>query len=89
MNNKNDKIKPLSNKFRLKIINCLSEKERSVTDMINNCGLSQSAVSQHLKILRDHNIIDCKDCGRKNIYFLKNDDIAKVSKVLYEYIDKK
>lgn len=81
-------LKAFSNKSRLKIMICLSKKDRNVTDLINNCGLSQSAVSQHLKILRDNNIIDCKDSGRENIYYLKDNNAAEVSENLFNFINK-
>ena len=55
-----------SNKVRIGLISCL-EKEKTVTELINTCNLSQSAVSQHLAKLRKANIVSTKRQG-KQIY---------------------
>ena len=71
-----------SNKVRLDIIVCLSRKERNVAQLINVCGLSQSAVSQHLKKLRDAGVIAAKRDGKEIYYYLVFPQVAGVSRSL-------
>lgn len=46
-----DVCRALSNNQRVNLIVCLS-KPKSVTEMLETCPLSQSALSQHLRILK-------------------------------------
>jgi ArsR family transcriptional regulator len=82
-------IKSFSNITRVKILVCLSSKERNVTGMIKNCGLSQSAVSQHLKVLKDTGLIECKSRGREKFYKLKHNEAGDISKNIIKLITKK
>ncbi|MEK7651884.1 MAG: metalloregulator ArsR/SmtB family transcription factor [Patescibacteria group bacterium] len=76
----------LSNKVRLKLLLCLSRKEQSVTKLIKDCGLSQSAVSQHLKKLRQAGLVTAKHSGKKINYRLVSPQAAKLSKQLLNFI---
>jgi len=63
---------------------CLAEENKNVSELIKNCGLSQSAVSQHLKKLRDWGAIICHKNGRNKIYQLKDKEIGNISKKILE-----
>lgn len=63
--------KAIGNNERLKLILCL-EKEKNVNDLLKYCHLSQSAISQHLKILRDAEIVSIRREG-KNIFYRTKD----------------
>jgi DNA-binding transcriptional ArsR family regulator len=76
----NNPLKALSSPIRLKIIVCLSEVDRDVSGLVNNCGISQSAVSQHLKVLKDLKIIACQKIGRRQLYRLSNQKIGAIAK---------
>ena len=69
-----------SNLSRVKLLACLSEGPKNVTELIGNCGLSQSAVSQHLAKLRDQGIVKTTREGREIIYKLKIKKAGKISK---------
>ena len=60
--------KTLSNTTRLEIINLLRDKERSVNELVKLSKTPQSNISQHLTILRQHNIVLTERKG-KNIYY--------------------
>ena len=47
----------LGNKIRVKLVLCLVEREKCAQEMIDVCGLAQSAVSQHLEKLRKAGIV--------------------------------
>ncbi|MGB7291720.1 MAG: metalloregulator ArsR/SmtB family transcription factor [Thermodesulfobacteriota bacterium] len=53
---------------RIKIIQLLIEKERNVTDLINNLGTSQSGVSNHLACLKWCGFVTSRKDG-KSIYY--------------------
>jgi DNA-binding transcriptional ArsR family regulator len=75
-------IKALCNETRLKIILCLSQKSKTVTEIIGNCELSQSAVSQHLVKLKHAGLISDQKIGREVFYSINNADLPKISSLL-------
>ena len=82
-------IKAFGNITRVKILACLFEKEKNVSDLIGNCRLSQSAVSQHLKKLKEIGIIDCELFGRERFYKLKNKKAGAIAKEILSLINNK
>lgn len=53
-------LKSLSHPVRLKILCQLIEKERSVNELTEFCGISQSAMSQFLGRMKDEGILDSR-----------------------------
>jgi DNA-binding transcriptional ArsR family regulator len=66
------------NKIRAKLILCLGSKSKNVTDLIGNCGLAQSAVSQHLSKLKKSGIVEAKKEGKAVYYSLKYKKAADI-----------
>lgn len=85
MGNKNEEniYRVFSNQNRVRLIACLS-KARSVTELLGLCALSQSALSQHLKVLKDEGVALCKRDGKKQIYTIKNKKVLAAAKLLLE-----
>ena len=84
-------ISSFANATRLKILICLKGGNKNVTELIGNCGLSQSAVSQHLEKLKKAGLIDGIKNGREMIYRLKirkSGEIAKSLLKLAEGVEK-
>lgn len=63
-------LRAMSHPLRLKILCTLSENEKSVQDIVNHVGTSQSNISQHLAILRDKDIITSRKDANKVFYRL-------------------
>ncbi|HIJ85340.1 MAG TPA: winged helix-turn-helix transcriptional regulator [Magnetococcales bacterium] len=53
-------MKALAHPLRLKVLVALNDKERSVQDLVEAVGTTQSNVSQHLTIMRDKNILSSR-----------------------------
>jgi ArsR family transcriptional regulator len=73
---------------RLKLILCLKKGRKRVTELISVCGLSQSAVSQHLDKLKNAGLVGYKKEGREVFYYLKEKKAAEISKELLKFVDK-
>ncbi len=71
------------NQIRTKLILCLANKRKNVTELINTCGLSQSAVSQHLNKLKKSGIVDSRKEGKEVWYSLRYKKAAKISDLLF------
>lgn len=81
MTHKEDLYKAFANENRVKLIMCLA-KPKCVTDLLSLCTLSQSALSQHLKVLKDAGIAECYREGKQQIYTVKNKKILKIAEAL-------
>ncbi len=75
--------KAFANKDRIKLLLCLRQ-EKSVTDLLDSCSFSQSALSQHLKILKDGGVVDTKRDGKFIFYKIKNKKFFTIAKMLLD-----
>jgi DNA-binding transcriptional ArsR family regulator len=80
--------KTISNPKRQEILDALREKEKTVNELIEKTGISQSNLSQHLAILRSKEIVQARRDGTNLYYSITNKKIIKaydlVSQVLME-----
>ena len=70
------------NEVRVKLLLCLSQKAKNVTELIRTCGLAQSAVSQHLRKLKSAQLVETKKEGKEIRYFLKYKKAAEIARLL-------
>ncbi|MCH2159161.1 MAG: metalloregulator ArsR/SmtB family transcription factor [Oleiphilaceae bacterium] len=68
-------LKALSNKNRLMILCSLVDEELSVSEINRKVNLSQSALSQHLALLREDDFVDTRKVGQSVIYSIKDDKV--------------
>jgi len=61
-------LKAMANEARLMVLCHLIERERSVSELQEVVGLSQSAMSQHLAVLRDQGIVATRRDGQSVYY---------------------
>ena len=77
----------LGNEVRVKLLLCLSRKAKNVTELIQTCGLAQSAVSQHLAKLKSAKLVETKKEGKEILYSLKYKKAAEISR-LFQLLQK-
>ncbi len=63
-------FKNLGNKTRFQIIKTLRKEPKSVTEIAEDINMEQSAVSHHLKKLKECRLVKLKKKGKKRIYSL-------------------
>ncbi len=71
---------------RLRIINFIGKQERTVSEIINETGLSQPLVSHHLKVLKNNQIVVTKREGAFILYKLKDIKFLNILGVLTEIL---
>jgi len=81
---KNKIYKAFSNEQRLKLLRCLS-KPKNVTDLLDHCDLTQSALSQHLKVLREAGLVETKREGKEIIYGVGHKQVLKITNLLLDF----
>lgn len=73
-------FKVLADPTRLKIIYVLSKKPLCVCDIANLLGMSQSAISHHLRLLRNLRLVKFRKEGKMVIYSLDDDHVLQLFK---------
>lgn len=61
-------LKAMANEARLMVLCQLIEGEKSVTELQEAIGLSQSAMSQHLAVLREQGVVTTRRDGQSVYY---------------------
>ncbi|BAM90286.1 transcriptional regulatory protein [Bradyrhizobium oligotrophicum S58] len=79
-----DLLKALSNRHRLLIICQLVDDERSVGELAEFLGLRDSAVSQHLALLRKDGLVSTRRDGQTIYYSITSEPAREVLKTLYQ-----
>ena len=75
-------LKALSNDKRLMILCQLADGERAVGELLPRAGLSQSALSQHLAVLREEGLVAGRREGVSILYRIADPAALKVIAVL-------
>ncbi len=75
-------LKVIAHPIRIKILEDLTEGVKCVSDFEEVLDISQPNVSQHLKLLRSHLIVDYFVDGRLKCYFLKEPLIPDLLELL-------
>lgn len=70
-------LKAMGNPTRLRILAELARQEKCVGDVENLIGRGQANISQHLSVLKQHGIVDCRKEGNMRCYFLRNPVVVK------------
>ncbi len=77
-------LKVIANGMRLMLLCQLAEGTKSVNQLQPGVGISQSAVSQHLALLREHHVVEAHRSGQSVYYVLRSKEVAALMKTLYQ-----
>lgn len=77
-------LKAMANPSRLLVLCQLADGEKSVGELELAVGLSQSALSQHLALLRHENVVTTRRAGQNIFYLLSSTEAAAIMHTLYE-----
>jgi ArsR family transcriptional regulator, virulence genes transcriptional regulator len=77
-------LKALANEVRLMLLCQLAEGEKTVGELQNSVALSQSAVSQHLALLRAHKLVSARRNGQSVHYSLASGEAAAIIATLHD-----
>lgn len=77
-------LKAIANPYRLMILCLLLDNELSVTELNETVPLSQSALSQHLAVLRSEDLVDTRKSAQIVYYRLKNEQVTEIISILHK-----
>ncbi|MBQ9235588.1 MAG: winged helix-turn-helix transcriptional regulator [Alphaproteobacteria bacterium] len=76
------KLKSIANENRLRVLYLIRDNEMSVGEIEKMMHLSQSALSQHLAVLRNYDIVSTRRQAQTIYYRLKDGRIRQVIELL-------
>lgn len=76
-------LKSLCNERRLLLLCQLTEGEKTVTELVEFVGVSQSSISQHLARLRNDGLVKTRRSAQTIYYSLKGPEAIAVIATLY------
>lgn len=82
-----DLFKIFSDSTRLKIMCSLFDKELNVTEITSATGVSQTAVSHQLRILKQNHLVKYKRDGKQMVYSLSDDHVKTIINCGIEHIE--
>jgi DNA-binding transcriptional ArsR family regulator len=77
-------LKVMANEWRLIILCQLSEGEKTVSELQAMLDLSQSALSQHLAVLRREKVVKARKHGQSVSYSLEGEQATRVMETLHD-----
>jgi DNA-binding transcriptional ArsR family regulator len=75
----------LADPTRRRILDLLRERELTVSELLDHFEMSQPALSQHLRVLRDARLVRCRQQGRQRLYQLTPAPLRQVSRWVSHY----
>lgn len=74
----------MANPVRLLILCSLADGEKPVHELVNNSGITQGAVSQHLTKLRNLNLVSTRRDGQSIYYSIRSNEVRQILTLLYK-----
>jgi DNA-binding transcriptional ArsR family regulator len=71
-------LKALANPLRLRIVVALRDGPRCVHELVDELGVSQPLVSQHLRVLRGAHLLATERRGRETAYSLDDQHVLHI-----------
>ncbi|WP_311289372.1 metalloregulator ArsR/SmtB family transcription factor [Paenibacillus glycanilyticus] len=75
-------IRGFSDKTRLQILECIKNKEKTVSQIVDELNGNQSNISQHLACLKGCGIIVSRQEGKYIFYSLRNAEIVQLMNIM-------
>jgi DNA-binding transcriptional ArsR family regulator len=75
----------LADPNRRHILDLLREDERPVGDLVRALGMSQPAVSKHLRTLRDAGLVEARVDAQRRVYRLRPEPLREIDDWLTPY----
>lgn len=70
---------------RLAILEVLREGERPVGELVGRLGMSQPAVSKHLRVLKEAGLVEVRVDAQRRVYRIRTEPLVEVDDWLAPY----
>lgn len=73
-----DAMRAMAHPLRLKILCLVGGQELSVLEIVEAVGTTQSNISQHLAVMRDHGLLEARKVANKVFYRIGDPRVLKM-----------
>jgi DNA-binding transcriptional ArsR family regulator len=70
---------------RKAILDLLRDGERPVGELVGHLGLSQPAVSKHLRVLKEAGLVEARADAQRRLYRIRSEPLAELDDWLASY----
>jgi DNA-binding transcriptional ArsR family regulator len=78
-------LEVLAEPRRLQILDLLRDGEQPVGDLVNHLGISQPAVSKHLRVLKDAGLVEARTDAQRRLYRIRPEPLVELDEWLATY----
>jgi DNA-binding transcriptional ArsR family regulator len=78
-------LQVLAEPRRVAILDLLRDGERPVGDLVGRLGLSQPAVSKHLRVLKEAGLVEARVDAQRRLYRIRPEPLADLDEWLASY----
>jgi DNA-binding transcriptional ArsR family regulator len=78
-------LQVLAEPRRLQILDLLRDGERPVGELVDRVGLSQPAVSKHLRVLKEAGLVEARAEAQRRLYRIRPEPLAELDDWLASY----
>jgi DNA-binding transcriptional ArsR family regulator len=78
-------LQVLAEPRRVAILDLLRDGELPVGELVNRLGLSQPAVSKHLRVLKDAGLVEARVDAQRRLYRIRPEPLAELDDWLAPY----
>ena len=75
-------LRALSHPRRRQLLQSIADVERTSSELAGRCRLSRPATSQHLKVLREADLVSVRADGNRRLYRARADRVAEILMML-------
>lgn len=79
-------LRALANENRLMVLCCLGDSELSVSELLERVPLSQSALSQHLAVLRNEELVETRREAQTIHYRVADERVQRLMPVICQVL---
>src|SRR5260370_38910414 len=80
-------LRALAHPRRRQLLALAWDRERSSSDLARSCRLSRPAASQHLKVLREAELVSVRSDGNRRLYLVRADRLGELPGRLRHFWD--
>jgi DNA-binding transcriptional ArsR family regulator len=78
-------LRTLAEPNRVAILDLLREREQPVGDLVDQLGLSQPAVSKHLRVLKEAGLVEARVDAQRRLYRVRPQPLLELDDWLAPY----
>jgi DNA-binding transcriptional ArsR family regulator len=78
-------LEALADPTRRHIVELLSERDRDAGEIASHFRISRPAVSRHLRVLREHGLVQSRSVAQRRVYSLDPEPLEEIDAWLSKY----